>query len=86
MKEIILSDNPLEQKIMTKKRFSAAVEHLVANNNMSYIDAASYVVEERAMDYKNMKKLLTDSLKQKIEEEAASLNLIKVKRGNKLPL
>jgi hypothetical protein len=38
------------------------------------------------MDYKNMKKLLTDSLKQKIEEEAASLNLIKVKRGNKLPL
>jgi len=24
-------DNPIEQKIMTKKRFSAAVEHLVAN-------------------------------------------------------
>ena len=71
---------------MTKKRFSAAVEYLVANNNMSYIDATSYVIEERAMDYKNMKKLLTDSLKQKIEEEAASLNLIKIKRGNKLPL
>lgn len=71
---------------MTRKRFSNAVEHLVANNNMSYIDAASYIIEERAMDYKNMKKLLTDSLKQKIEEEAASLNLIKVKRGNKLPL
>ena len=86
MKEMILSDNPIEQKIMTRKRFSAAVEHLVANNNMSYIDAASYIIEERAMDYKNMKKLLTDSLKQKIEEEAASLNLIKVKRGNKLPL
>jgi len=86
MKEIVLSDNPLEPKIMTKKRFSAAVEYLVANNNMSYIDATSYVIEERAMDYKNMKKLLTDSLKQKIEEEAASLNLIKIKRGNKLPL
>jgi len=86
MKEKTLSDNPLDQKIMTKKRFSAAVEHLVANNNMSYIDAASYVVEQRGMDYKNMKKLLTDSLKQKIEEEAASLNLIKIKRTNKLPL
>ena len=71
---------------MTKKRFSAAVEHLVAYNNMNYIDAAAYVVEERKMDYKNMKKLLTDSLKQKIEEEAASLNLIKVKRTNKLPV
>jgi hypothetical protein len=81
-----MSDNPVEQKVMTKKRFSAAVEHLVANNNMSYIDSAAYIVEQRGMDYKNMKKLLTDSLKQKIEEEAASLNLIKIKRTNKLPL
>ena len=86
MKVMSLSDNPLEHKIMTKKRFSAAVEHLVANNNMSYIDAASYVIETRAMDYKNLKKLLTPSLKQKIEEEASSLNLIKSKRGNKLPV
>ena len=86
MKVMSLSDNPLEHKIMTKKRFSAAVEHLVANNNMSYIDAASYVVEQRAMDYKNLKKLLTPSLKQKIEEEAAGLHLIKAKRGNKLPV
>ena len=84
MKVMSLSDNPLEHKIMTKKRFSAAVEHLVANNNMSYIDAASYVIETRAMDYKNLKKLLTPSLKQKIEEEASSLHLIKTKRGNKL--
>ena len=52
---------------MTRKRFSAAVEHLVANNKLSYIDAAAYVVEERGMDYKNMKKLLSDSLKQKVE-------------------
>ena len=81
-----MSYNPVEQKVMTKKRFSAAVEHLVANNNMSYIDSAAYIVEQRGMDYKNMKKLLTDSLKQKIEEEAASLNLIKIKRTNKLPL
>ena len=86
MKVTNLSDNPVEQKVMTKKRFSAAVEHLVANNNMSYIDSAAYIVEQRGMDYKNMQKLLTDSLKQKIEEEAASLNLIKIKRTNKLPL
>ena len=88
MKVKTLSDkaNPLEHKIMTTKRFSAAVEHLVANNNMSYIDAASYVMEQRSMDYKNLKKLLTDSLKQKIEEEASSLHLIKAKRGNKLPV
>ena len=71
---------------MTRKRFSAAVENLVAKGNTTYIDAAAYVVEQRGLDYKNLKKLLTDSLKQKIEEEAASLHLIRTKRGNKLPL
>ena len=74
----------LEEKIMTRKRFCTAVETLVAQQNISYIDAASYVMEKRGLDYKNLKKLLTDSLKQKIEEEAASLNLIRSKKGNKL--
>ena len=32
-----------------------------------------------------MLKLLTDSLKEKIEAEASGLNLIRVKKGNKLP-
>lgn len=53
---------------------------------MSYIDAASYVVEKRGLDYRNMKKLLSDSLKQKIEEEASTLHLIRTKKGNKLPV
>jgi len=71
---------------MTRKRFSAAVENLVAQGNVTYIDAAAYVVEERGLDYRNLKKLLTDSLKQKIEAEAASLNLLREKKGNKLPV
>lgn len=71
---------------MTRKRFSTAVETLVSKNNMSYIDAATYVVEKKGLDYKNLKKLLTDSLKQKIEEEAASLHLVRIKQGNKLPI
>jgi hypothetical protein len=81
-----LSVDPLKAKIMTRKRFSAAVENLVAQGNVTYIDAAAYVVEERGLDYRNLKKLLTDSLKQKIEAEAASLNLLREKKGNKLPV
>ena len=71
---------------MTRKRFSTAVEQLVSEKNISYIDAATYVVEMRGLDYNNLKKLLTDSLKAKIEEEAASLHLLNVKQGNKLPI
>ena len=76
----------LEQKIMTKKRFSTAVEQLVVKNNMSYIDAATYIIEERGMEYSNLRKLLTDSLKDKMECEAIRLNLIKGKKGNQLPI
>ena len=76
----------IEQKIMTRKRFSTAVEQLVLKGNMSYIDAASFIIEERGMDYSNLKKLLTDSLKDKMEAEALRLNLIRGKKGNKLPI
>ena len=77
----------IEGKIMTKKRFSMAVEKLVdTKHGISFIDAACIIIEERGMDYSNLKRLLTPSLKSKIEEEASSLNLIKGDIGNKLPL
>lgn len=78
--------NVLEEKIMTKKRFSAGVEELVSKNNMSYIDAMNYIIEKRGMDYSNIKKLLSDSLKEKVTAEAQGLNLIKEKKGNTLPV
>ena len=71
---------------MTKKRFSTAVEELVVNQNMSYIDAMTYIIQQRGMDYGNIKKLLSDSLKEKLEAEASGLNLIRGGKGNNLPL
>lgn len=64
-----------------------AVEKIVATRpGVSYIDAAVAIIEDRGMDYSNLKRLLTPSLKSKIEEEASSLNLIKGKKANKLPI
>lgn len=76
----------LETKIMTKKRFSTAVEHLVISNSFTYIDAITFIVEERGMDYSNVKKLLSDSLMAKLEAEASGLRLIDKEQGNTLPL
>ena len=77
----------IEGKIMTKKRFSLAVEKIVATQpGVSYIDAACMIIEDRGMDYSNLKRLLTPSLKSKIEQEASGLNLIKGKKANKLPI
>jgi hypothetical protein len=76
----------LEHKIMTRKRFNIAVEELVSNKNLSYIDAMTHVIETRGMDYSNIKKLLSPSLKAKLQNEASDLKLIKIKSGNKLPI
>jgi len=76
----------LEHKIMTKKRFTKAVEALVSKNNMTYLDAMTYIVEQRGMDYMNVKKLLSPALKEKLTNEATGLNLVKVKKKNTLPV
>jgi len=78
----------IEGKIMTKKRFSLAVEQMVgqSNNSISYIDAAVAIIEDRGLNYSNLKRLLTPSLKAKIEEEATGLNLIRNNKNNKLPI
>ncbi len=75
-----------EYKIMTKKRFSSSVEVLVSSKGFTYIDAITHIVEERGMEYSNVKRLLSDSIKQKLEVEASNLKLITTTTGNKLPL
>jgi len=76
----------LDHKIMTKKRFTKAVEACVIRNNMSYLDSITYIVEERGMDYRQVKKLLSPALKTKLEVEAENLHLIRAKKKNILPL
>ena len=76
----------LKHKIMTKKRFTKAVEACVSKKNMSYLDAMTYIIEERGMDYMNIKKLLSPALKEKLTQEATGLNLVKVKKKNTLPV
>ena len=76
----------IEQKIMTKKRLSTAVELMVLKDGVSYLDAMTEIVEDRGLDYANIPRLLTDSLKDKIEAEANKYNLLRTPGGNTLPL
>ena len=71
---------------MTMKRFTKAVEVLVADKNMSYLDAMTYIIEQRGMDYMNVKKLISPALKEKLTNEATGLNLVKGKKKNSLPI
>ena len=70
----------LEEKIMTKKRFSKAVEELVAEKKLDYLDAMAYVVKQRGLDIRNVPKLLTPSLKEKLTAQVSKANLIRDKK------
>lgn len=73
----------IENKIITKKRFSEAVEKIVLGKNMSWMDGVIKVCEDNGIDPSEVNRLLSESIKQKIEAEAMRLNLIP--RGNELP-
>ena len=76
----------MENEIEIIEKAFNDIEKINSNSEKEILDAINYVISQRGMDYSNIKKLLSDSLKQKVEEEAMSLNLLRKKKGNKLPL
>lgn len=78
-----MTDVELQKRLVTKKRFSEQVEELVLKKPMPFMDAVLEICEEKSIDPGDVKRLLTDSIRSKIEAEAMKLNLIP--RGNELP-
>ena len=60
------------------------IEKLVQKTNMSYIDAIMFYCEENKLEPETAGKMVGGKLKQHIQEEAESLNLIQ--RTSKLPI
>lgn len=65
--------------------FSQYIEKQAQVNNTGYIDAIVTFCGKNNIEVESVKKLLTTSLKEKIQDEAEGLNLLKIKTG-KLPL
>lgn len=76
----------LEEKgvFLNKARFTKMVEKIRVEKNMSYIDSILYICETYKIDEADVKKYVTDIIKQKVESEAMDLNL--VPRQNTLPI
>ena len=71
---------------MTPTKFSMEIERLVKTSNglITYVEAVVTYCQENDIEIESVNKLLSSSLKQKLEVEAQDLNLLKVK-SNKLP-
>ena len=71
--------------ILTKKKFTTAVEELVIEKKLSYIDAIVYFCKENHLEPESVKGLITPPLKEKIKAEAIGLRFLKESHA-KLPI
>jgi len=76
----------IEDIVLTKKRFSKMVEeHVLQYPDSSYMEAVLQICEERVIDPMDVGKLISPVIREKIEAEAMSANLVKG-GGNSLPI
>lgn len=69
---------------LTKGKFSKMVEQTVLEKKLSYIDAVVHICESHNIETSDVKKFLTNMVKEKIEAEAKALNLLP--KGAELPI
>jgi len=69
---------------LTKTKFSKMVEEVVYVKRLSYMDAVIHICEENEFEIEDMRKYISNVIKEKIEAEAMRLNFLP--RQNTLPV
>ena len=70
---------------LTKAKFSRKVQEEATKKRLSYMDAVIHVCEEHDIDPGDVKKFLSNVIKDKIEAEARSLHFLPSPE-NELPI
>jgi hypothetical protein len=72
---------------MNSKEFSLMIEGIVKEKRpISYMDAIVWYCDTNKIEIETVTRLISKNLKEKIKEEALNANLLKEKRGAKLPV
>ena len=72
---------------MNSKEFSLIIEGVVKDKRpISYMDAIIWYCEENNIEIETTSRLISKSLKEKIQVEAMNNNMLKVEKGGKLPI
>ena len=79
-------EEALNEKFISKDKFTEDIEKIVLSTKQSYIDAIVTYCEEKGIEIENASKLITKPLKEKIRYEATELNYLKKTSRGKLPL
>ena len=70
-------------KILSPQDFTITIEHIKKSKNMTYMDAIQYYCEQNKIEPETIGKLVQGALKQKVREEAESLNFLP--KSTKIP-
>jgi len=72
---------------MNSKEFSLIIEGVVRDKKpISYMDAILWYCEQNQIEVESVGRLISKSLKEKIQVEASKANLIKIPETGKLPV
>jgi len=66
----------IEQKFLTKSKFSKLIEHTVIAKRISYMDAIVWLCEEHSIEIEDVRKFISPIIKDKLEAEARKLNFL----------
>tara|TARA_A100001011_G_C14028267_1_gene722445 strand:+ start:490 stop:708 length:219 start_codon:yes stop_codon:yes gene_type:complete len=71
---------------MNSKEFSLIIEGVVKDKRpITYMDAIIWYCEQNQLEVESVGRLISKSLKEKIQVEAAKANLIKIEKTGELP-
>jgi hypothetical protein len=71
--------------ILTANSFVSMVEKRINEQGMGYIEAITDVCEKTGLEFENVSKLMTPTMRKLLAAEATSLNLLK-RTGSRLPI
>lgn len=74
----------LGELMLTKQKFTRMIEDTVATKELSYMDAIIWLCEKNKLEIEDVKKYISDPIKEKVEAEAAKLHFLP--KGNELPI
>ncbi len=66
----------IEEKFLTKSKFTKLIEETVLDKAISYMDAVLHICEKNSIDPEDVKKFISPIIKGKIEAEATALNFL----------
>lgn len=77
---------PIKKEELLK--FQKEIERIVYEKDIPYLEAILEFCQEEDIDFDSVPKLLSDSLKQKVEDEANEMSLLKdsLRNRNRLPV